>query len=77
MTEQAARPAPEIHVTDIVLPHQTRKGGTMLPQARRKGSIRLPQAKLLEANMFDKPYAAWYRTPRHKYISLGGPGEPG
>jgi hypothetical protein len=23
MTEQAARPAPEIHVTDIVLPNQT------------------------------------------------------
>jgi hypothetical protein len=23
MTEQAAHPAPEIHVTDIVLPHQT------------------------------------------------------
>jgi len=23
MIEQAARPAPEIHVTDIVLPHQT------------------------------------------------------
>jgi hypothetical protein len=23
MSDQAARPAPEIHVTDIVLPHQT------------------------------------------------------
>jgi len=23
MSEQEARPAPEIHVTDIVLPHQT------------------------------------------------------
>jgi len=23
MTEQQAHPAPEIHVTDIVLPHQT------------------------------------------------------
>jgi len=29
MTEQAARPAPEIHVTDIVLPHQTNNFNTM------------------------------------------------
>src|SRR5438552_12613631 len=29
MTEQAARPAPEIHVTDIVLPNQTNNFNTM------------------------------------------------
>src|SRR5215210_7559272 len=29
MTEQEARPAPEIHVTDIVLPNQTNNFGTM------------------------------------------------
>jgi len=29
MTEQEARPAPEIHVTDIVLPHQTNNFNTM------------------------------------------------
>ena len=29
MSEQAARPAPEIHITDIVLPHQTNNFNTM------------------------------------------------
>jgi acyl-CoA hydrolase len=29
MTEQEARSAPEIHVTDIVLPHQTNNFNTM------------------------------------------------
>jgi acyl-CoA hydrolase len=29
MTEQEARPAPEVHVTDIVLPHQTNNFNTM------------------------------------------------
>lgn len=29
MTEQVAQPAPEIHVTDIVLPHQTNNFNTM------------------------------------------------
>ena len=29
MTEQEARPAPEIHVTDIVLPNQTNNFNTM------------------------------------------------
>src|SRR6185503_15930631 len=29
MTEQAAHPAPEIHATDIVLPHQTNNFNTM------------------------------------------------
>ena len=29
MTDQEARPAPEIHATDIVLPHQTNNFNTM------------------------------------------------